>query len=126
MKVSPWVVPILVVALTAGGVGLAQLFAIPTVEMDLAPGAEPPPGAVVLTLVVRGVRCADTARAAATSLEDMSGVFRYVAYASHGRVDITIDPALTNRKSLIEAIEGPVYDADSGEFLFGVFAVVEK
>ena len=58
MRVPQWVVPVLVVILASGGIFVAQLFAIPTVEVDLAPDAETPQGSVVVTLSVRGVRCA--------------------------------------------------------------------
>lgn len=126
MRVPTWVVPFLVVLLASAGVGISQFFAIPTVELDLASGAPLPHRSEVLSLTVRGVRCADTARSAATNLEGLDGVFSYVAYASRGRVDITIDPGVINRESIIEAIEGPVFDADSGEFRFAVFDVLEE
>jgi hypothetical protein len=126
MRVSPWLVPSLVVALIAAGVGFSRLFAIPTVELELAAsGSRPQASPVTVSLIVDGVRCADTARQAGSTLEGEPGVIRFVAYASHSRVDITYDPAMINRQALVAAIEGPVYDEATGEFRFGVFEVVE-
>ncbi len=122
MKVSKWIVPILIVALTAAGLGIAQLFAIPTVEI-VGENADVPQNVAMVTLIIPGVRCKDTAMSAASNVEDIAGVIKFVAFASHNRVEITYDQHLTGPESLIEAIEGPVYDAESGEFLFGVFVV---
>jgi hypothetical protein len=124
MKVPKWIVPILVVALTAAGLGIAQLFAIPTIEVVID-SEYMPQNVAMVTLIIPGVRCADTARSAASSVEDIAGVIKFVAFASHNRVEITYDQHLTDPESLIEAIEGPVYNAESGEFLFGVFVVSE-
>jgi hypothetical protein len=48
-----------------------------------------------------------------------------VAYASRNRVEITFDSTRTNVEALQEAIEGPVYDEGSEEFLFHMFEVLE-
>ncbi len=125
MRVPKVFVPFLVVALTIAGIGVAELFSIPTVEILIVDGAEKPQTVSVLTLMIPGVRCADTARSAGANIEEIAGVVKFVAFASHNRVEITYDPQRTDPESLIEAIEGPVYDAESGEFLFGVFTVSE-
>lgn len=120
MKAPLWTVPLAVVLIAAAGLGVAELFAIPTVEIEFAARADAAEPALV-RLNVPAVRCADTARSAGGTLEDADGVLRYVAYASHNRVEITYDAAVTDPEALIEAIEGPVYDEASGEFRFGVF-----
>ena len=126
MKVSPWSVPILIVLLIATGLFGAELFAIPSLTMDLS--VEEPMGKESIRtvgLVVDGVACVDTARRAGSTLEGLPGVIRYVAYASRSRMEITFDSARTNVEALREAIEGPVYDEESEEFLFHVFTVLE-
>ena len=63
MKVPHWIVPALVVTLALAGLGGAELFAIPSLELDLQqaePGAYSP-GRTVLFLV-DGVRCATVGR----------------------------------------------------------------
>ena len=130
MKIPQYTVPILVIAATLAGLGIAEMFAIPTVEIDFASAPlettqDTPPRIAVVKLLIPAVRCADTARSAAGNLEEVDGVLSYVSFASHNRVEITYDPGVTDPSALIEAIEGPVYDATSGEFHFGVFVVAE-
>jgi hypothetical protein len=75
--------------------------------------------------LVDGVKCVDTARRAASTLEELPGLQRYVAYASRNRVEITFDPELIGVAQLREALEGPVFDEVSGAYLFNVFEVIE-
>jgi hypothetical protein len=126
MKVSRWIVPILIVLLIAVGLFAASLFAIPSVTVDF-PVDEAPGTELIRTVafVVNGVMCVDTARRACSTLEELPGVIRYVAYASHNRVEITFDSTRTNVEALREAIEGPVYDDESEKFLFHLFEVLE-
>lgn len=123
MKAPAWVVPVLVVAFAALGVGGARFLAVPSVVKDY-------PGAAasdlrVTTMVVEGVKCVDTAERAAAQLEGVPGVARFSAYASRNRVEVAFDPSRTSPEALREALEGPVYDPATGEFLFGVYRVVE-
>jgi len=55
----------------------------------------------------------------------MPGVHRFVAFASRNRVEIMFNSDQTGVESLVEAVEGPVFDEETGEFLFGVYEVVE-
>ncbi len=125
MKVPSWTVPALIVGLIVAGLGAARLLAIPTISIDFADG-ESTPHLEELVLIVDGVLCTDTARTAASTLEDLPGVFRFTAFASYNRVEISYDPNTTDRESVVAAIEGPVYDPDTGEFRFGVFSVVDQ
>lgn len=124
VKVPAWVVPALVVACAAAGVGSARLFAAPSVVRNYAPI---PSGISSRTavFVVEGVRCVDTAEAAARQLVDVPGVFRLTAWASRAKVEVVFDPAAVNPAALAEAIEGPVLDEATGEFRFGVYSVRE-
>jgi len=124
VKVPQWTVPALVAALIVAGVGGARLFAIPTVTVDLA--NRPMAGLETVVLTVDGVRCTDTARTAASTLEGAAGVVRFTAYASYSRVEVAFDPALTSADQIVALLEGPVYDAATGEFRFGLFAVADE
>ena len=123
MKMTPWAVPALVVLFAALGIGGARLLAVPSVVRDYAPAGPGPRRTVVL--VVDGVKCTDTAERAANQLKDAPGVVRLVAYASRNRLDVTFLPSVTDPAAIRAAIEGPVYDESSGEYLFGVYKVVE-
>jgi hypothetical protein len=126
MRVPPFVVPALVVLLALLGLGGAKLFAIPSVEIDLPAAVEngAPPGRTV-EMLVDGVKCVDTARRAASALEDLPGLYRYVAFASRNRIEVTYNPERVSVEQLREALEGPIFDEDSGEFLFNAFEVIE-
>jgi hypothetical protein len=123
MKAPQWIVPALVVLCAVAGIGAARLVAVPSVVQDFAPALGGQTRTTVF--VVDGVKCVDTAERAAKQLEGVSGVVRFAAYAARNRVEITYDPSRTDVTKLREAIEAPVYDRASAEYLFGVFDVVE-
>ncbi len=125
MKIPQYTVPMLLVALIVAGLGAARLLAIPTVTIDYPEGSAPS-RQELLVLIVDGVRCADTARTAASTLEDLPGVIRFTGFASYNRAEITFDPTVVDRESIVAAIEGPVYDPTTGEFRFGMFSVVDQ
>jgi copper chaperone CopZ len=124
VKAPSWIVPALVVAFAALGVGGAKLLAVPSVVKEF-PG-QSTSGLRVTTLVVEGVKCVDTAERAAAQLEGVQGVARFTAYASRNRVEVAFDPSKTSPEVISEALEGPVYDPASGEYQFGVYRVVER
>jgi len=117
------IVPALVIVAAAAGVGGARLFAAPSVVRDFAPAGGGASRAV--TFVVDGVRCVDTAERAAQQLVDAPGVIRFTAWASRARVEVVYDPAATDAQAIRDAIEGPVHDETSGEYLFGIYTVRE-
>ncbi len=122
MKAPLWIVPALVVVAAAAGIGGARLFAAPSVVRDFAATASEERRVV---FVVEGVRCVDTAERASRQLEDVPGVIRFTAWAPRAKVEVTYDPAVTDPAAMKDAIEGPVYNETTGEFLFGVYAVRE-
>lgn len=123
MKVPRLVIPLLVLAAACAGIGAARLFAAPSFVVDLA---VPAPGsrAETVRLVVRGLRCVDTARTVARQIEETPGVLRFVAYASRNEAQVTYDPAVVDPAALVEAIEGPVIDEEAGQILFHQYEVV--
>lgn len=118
-------VPFSILVAAAAGLGSSFLFAIPSVTIEF-PGSEARglPSETV-ALLVQGVRCVDTAEGAASTLEDLPGVFRFVAYASRARLEIEFDPKRIGRGDIVEALESPVLDEASGEYRFGVYHVLE-
>jgi copper chaperone CopZ len=121
VKVTPCAVPALVVLFAALGLGGARFLAAPSVVLEFSPA--PPGGPAVTVFKVRGMKCVDTAKTAAAQLEGLPGVVRFTAYASHNRAEIAFDPAVVSVESIRKAIEGPVHDKETGEYLFGVYSV---
>lgn len=124
MRAPQWVVPALVAAAAAAGVGGARLFAAASVVHDYPAGAAATASRSVV-FVVDGVRCVDTAERAAKQLADVPGAIRFTAWASRAKVEIAYDPAATGPQALRDAIEGPVHDEDTDEYLFGIYTVRE-
>lgn len=124
MRVPPWTVPLLVLLCAALGLAGARFLVRPSVVLDLA---QAPSDADLRTtvLVVGGLFCVDTAERAAGQLDGLPGVFRFTAFASRNRAEVLYDPAVATVESIRKAIEGPIYDKKTGEFLFGLYRVVE-
>ena len=100
MKVSRWVVPVLIVLLIAVGLFGADTFAIPSLTIYFPEDEKTAAESIrTVVFVVDGVKCVDTARTASSTLEEIPGVIRYVAYASHNRVEITYDATRTGVES---------------------------
>jgi copper chaperone CopZ len=123
VRVSGWVVPILIVLAAAAGVGGARLFAAPSYErvFERNVKAVRPETA---RFVIRGLRCVDTARTVANQIGENPGVLRYVAYASRNEAQVTFDAATVDPSVIKEAIEGPVFDEQTGQILFHQYEVV--
>jgi hypothetical protein len=124
MKTPTWIIPLLVVVCTAAGVGGSRLLTAPSLARDyadVAPGAD----SRTSVFVVEGVKCVDTAERAARQLEGLAGVQRLEAFASRARLEVTYDPALTGATAIRDALEAPVHDPSTGEYLFGLYTVIE-
>lgn len=123
MRVTRWLVPLLVVLAAGFGIGGARFFAAPSFTRDFESPA--PAGRLEsVRMTVRGLKCVDTARTVAAQLDGVSGVRRFVAYASRNEAQVTYDPALINPGAIEEAIEGPTFLPETGEILFHQFEVV--
>lgn len=126
MKVPFLVVPSSILAAAAAGLWSSFLFAIPSLTLDFPPPDHAvAPGLEQVSLLVEGVRCVDTAARAASTLEDLPGIRRFVAYASRARVEVQFDPQRVSRPEIVEALEGPVLMEPDGEYRFGVYRVLE-
>lgn len=123
MRIGWGWVPACVVLAAALGVAAARFAVVPSFEREFEPAA----GADLrrAVLIVKGIKCVDTAARAAAQLEGVPGVKRVVAYASQHRADISYDPAKATPAALVDAIEGPVYDRETGLITFHDFEVVE-
>ncbi|MBM4371420.1 MAG: 4Fe-4S binding protein [Deltaproteobacteria bacterium] len=114
-------VPALVVVLAASGVVAGDAVALPSYVLEVA-AAEGE--TATATLVVRQVRCVDTARTAASHLATAAGVLRITAYAARHELEVEYDPSLTDAGTLARALEGPVWDGETGQFLYGRYEVL--
>jgi hypothetical protein len=123
MKISPWVVPLLVAVTASAGILGARLFAAPSFERDFVTEGSPVRPETA-RFVIQGLRCVDTARTAARQLEETPGVLRFVAFASRNEAQVTYDAAVVDPSGLAEAIEGPVFDGQTGRILFHQYEVV--
>ncbi len=117
-----WAVALLVVLASTAGYMSAGAFSFSSVE-HIYDGAEAAIQPEQLTLYVDGVMCVDTAEGAALQLVDHPGMISLTAYAAANRLVVEYDAAATNPKAIIEQLEAPVWDENSGEFYFGVFRV---
>lgn len=124
-KAPAWMVPALLAGITALGLTGGSLISIPsyTRAYDSVSPASPRVRTVVMT--VDGLRCVDTAARAASQLEGLPGVLHFTAYASQGRAEIDFDETLIDAAALRRAIEGPLYDRESDQYLFHQFTVLE-
>ncbi len=128
MRAPAWLIPALVVACTAAGVGGSKLVVAPSLVREYAAGAAQATAtadARTSQFVVKGVKCVDTAERAAKQLDGVAGVQRLEAFASRARLEVTYDPAQVDAAALREAIEAPVHDEATGEYLFGLYEVIE-
>ena len=124
MRAPAWIIPALVVVFAAAGVGGAKLVVAPSLARayaDAVPGSDPRTS----VFVVEGVKCVDTAERAARQLDGVAGVLSLEAFASRARVEVTYDPAHVDAEAIRSAFEGPVFEPATGEYLFGLYTVIE-
>ncbi len=117
-------VPILLVVLAVVGVTAGNLVALPSHTRFVA---ETPAGAATGTtrLLVRQVRCVDTARSAADLLAVAPGVLNITAYAARHILEVDYDPARTDPARLAAALEGLSWDPDTEQFIYNQFEVLD-
>jgi ferredoxin len=118
------VVPLAILVLTLAGLYGGRIYAIPSYSKDYQ--ADPSPTQLKeVRLKVKGVRCVDTAKMAATVFDGMDGIIRYTAYASRNDVVVVYDAALTDVATIVKLIQGPVYLPAAEEFVFHIYDVLE-
>ncbi len=123
MKVPTVLIPILIIALTAGGLGATRFVKIPTVsksfsEIDTGEATRK------ATFIIDGVSCKDRATAALGTLVDSEGIYKATAYASFNRIEILFNPKQIELSEIQKRFEGPVYFEETGEYVFNVFKVI--
>ncbi len=119
---SAWSVPAVLLALVVAGVAAGSAIAIPSFTREFGAHARQLES---VTFTVDGIRCVDTARRAASQLDGVEGVARFTAYASRGRATISYDPSRTDAEALRRAIEGPMYEESTGEYIFNAYTVLD-
>ncbi len=122
MRMPGWVVPALVVLVTALSLAGSRLLSFPSLTVTYAHEGSP---LCTTVFLVDGVRCVDTARQAAEALRDVEGIAHLVAHASRGRVELSFDPTRCSVETLRDALEGPLWDEEARTFRFGLFRVIE-
>lgn len=123
MRVPPIAIPLLVVLAALMGLISARQFAAPSWTQEYGGGARSWETATTV-MRIRGLRCVDTARTLTAQLDDSLGVSRCICYASRNEARIEYEPGRTTPEAIREAIEAPVFDAESGEFRFHQFTVL--
>lgn len=124
MRIGWGWIPAAVVLAAALGIGAARFAVVPSYERAFSAS---PGGATLVrsSFKIRGLKCVDTAESVSKQLDGVKGVARFTAFASQRRAVIEYDPAAVTPRELVDAIEGPVYDEDSGMITFGDFKVLE-
>ena len=118
------VVPILVLVLAVAGVLAGDHIALPSHTRRIA--AAPADAAVRTTrLVVRQVKCVDTAAAATDLLALGPGILHVTAYAARHVLEIEYDAARTDPRGIAAVLEGPSWDPATEQFLYNRFEVLE-
>jgi hypothetical protein len=124
MKVSFFIIPVLIVGLTIAGLNGTSLFRIPSAELVIKED-DPEIETMRAVFIIDGVACRDLALTAMGNLSGLDGVYRGIAYASYNRIDVVYDPGLIDLAAIYEAFEDPVFVEDTGEFVFNMFKVLE-
>lgn len=123
MKVPTILIPILIIALTAVGLGASRFVKIPTVSVSFREiGTEE--ATRKATFIIDGVSCKDRATAALGTLEGLEGIYEATAYASFNRVEVLYDPRQIELSEIRERFEGPVYFEETGEYVFNMFKII--
>lgn len=121
--VSAVALPAAVAAAVALGVIGGSAFSLPSYSKtyEHTPGMSRPATA---TLVVKGVRCVDTARLASTVFDRYPGVARFTAYASRNEVVLDYDAQILSPADLVRKLQGAVYIPAADEYVFRVYKVL--
>ena len=103
MKVSKYIIPILVVAALFGGYGLRAAFTQPTTNITTGVGE-----GSKLECVVDGVRCKGTAMFFTQLYDDVAGINGIETFATEHLVIFTYDPAIITPEQIKAVMEAPV------------------
>lgn len=108
MRLSPWILPLLVSIALAGGYGLRTAFTQPTTLTGVQ-GID----GTTCTAIVDGLKCKGTAEYFSSLYDRTSGVISIETFASEHKAVITYDPDLITRDS-IKAIMEQTMTFDDG------------
>ena len=122
-KAPTVLIPILIITLTAGGLGATRFVKIPTVSLSFSE-IDTEEATRKATFIVEGVSCKDRATAALRTLMDSEGIYKATAYASFNRIEILFNPRQIELSEIQKRFEGPVYFEETGEYVFNMFKVI--
>jgi len=103
MRVSKYIIPVLVVAALFGGYGLRSAFTQPTTAVTAGDGE-----GSKLECIVDGVRCKGTAAFFTQLYEDVAGINGIETFATERRVIFTYDPSIIAPEQIKAVMEAPV------------------
>ncbi|UCE23290.1 MAG: hypothetical protein JSU74_08265 [Candidatus Zixiibacteriota bacterium] len=103
MKVSKYIVPVLVIAALFGGYGLRAAFTQPTTNVSLGEsrGAR-------LECIVDGVRCKGTANFFTMLYKDVEGINGIETFATERKAIFTYNPAIITPEQIKAIMEEPI------------------
>ena len=103
MRVSKFIIPLLVVAALLGGYFLRTAFTQPTTSVTVGTA-----GGGTLACVIDGVKCKGTAQFFTSLYKDVPGITGIETYAADHRAIFSYDPALITPERIRTIMEVPI------------------
>ena len=105
MRISRYILPLLVIAAISGGYLLRTVFTQPTTSVAMAGAAT---GGKTLTCTVDGLKCKGTASFFTGLYENTAGITAIETFATEHRAVFTYDPAVISADSIRRIMEAPI------------------
>ncbi|PJA26284.1 MAG: hypothetical protein CO189_11595 [candidate division Zixibacteria bacterium CG_4_9_14_3_um_filter_46_8] len=124
-KIPKIFIPILLVVIIFVAVKSSSLLALPSAEYDnpsLTSGAK----LSGIEMIVKGVKCRGTSNFFISRLKDSGGIASIKAFAGENRCVIKYDPQQTNPERIKELVEAPYFQAETNQWIEGIFAVTSS
>jgi hypothetical protein len=100
MKISKYIIPLLVILTIIGGFNLRHLFALPTTSQIFAEG-----DGETITCKVSGVKCRGTAGFFTSLYEETDGILSITTFAADNQAIIKYDPDKISQDSIVVIME---------------------
>ena len=124
MRVSRFVIPVLVIIALFGGYSLRLAFTQPTTNISYASEGASVANAQQATFIVEGVKCKGTASFFSSLYEDTPGIITIETFAADHKAVFTYDPQLITIDSIKSVMEAPIdFDDGTSEQIFRCLSV---
>ncbi|MBD3331689.1 hypothetical protein GF356_02470 [candidate division GN15 bacterium] len=124
MRVSRFIIPVLVVVALLVGYSLRLAFTQPTTNISYARTGDTIENAQQATFIVEGVKCKGTASFFSSLYEDTPGVIAIETFASEHKAVFTYDPDVIGIEQIKSIMEAPIdFDDGTSEQVFRCLAV---